>query len=166
MQLEFLLQDPTSRAEKYLDFGHVTRWRQFKALDKAPPGTIGHAVANDPRRKTGEPVLRQQYDRVCQQFRGKGRKRPWNCWYCMSVFDLARHLDRLPEYRLWYMACSAWAHGDASAIRREHLFRDNVALVQSMSYCARMQLNIADAKKIVLTREQFEFLKKCEAGVN
>lgn len=166
MQLEFLLQNPEAHATKYLDFEHVTRWKQFQALDKAPSGTIGHDVANDPRRENGEAALKQQYDRVRQQFTGKGKKKPWGNWYCMTVFQLARHLERLPEYRLWYMACSAWAHGDPSATRREHLFRDNVALVQSICYCARMQLHIADAKKIVLTSEQHTFLKNCEAGVN
>lgn len=167
LQLEFLLEDPNSRAEAYLDFEHITRYKQFRALVKAPPGTIGYDVANAPQRKSGEPALKREYDRVRHAFiRGNKSNRTWDNWYCMTTADMAKHLGRLPEYRLWYKACSAWAHGDPSASRREYLFRDNVALTQSICWCARMQLHIADAKKIVLTGEQFEFLKKCEAGVN
>jgi hypothetical protein len=164
MQLEFLLKDPTSRAEQYLDFEHITKYEQVQALVKAPVGTIARRIAYSPDRLSGEPRLKRNYDRVRARF-ARGKSQTWPSWHCMTVHDLAKEVSRLPEYKFWYKMSSGWMHGDPFQSREHQLLKPPAVLIASICYYARMLLQIAEAKKIVLTNEQYEVLRECEQGV-
>ncbi len=164
IQCEYLLQDPEARAEQYLDFEHVTRYEQFQALVKTPEGTVAHLLAHSPHRLSGEPYLKRDYDRVRERFK-RNNRRTWDSWYCMTVRNLAETVGRLPEYQCWYKLCSAWAHADPSASRQDWVGDDLPALMTSICYYGRMLLQIAEAKRIVLTGEQYEALRQWDLGV-
>ncbi len=164
MQLEFLLKDPEERAQDYLDFEHVTRYKQVQALVKAPVGTIARTIAYSPDRLSGEPRLKRNYDRVRARF-ARGKSQTWPSWYCMTVRDLDKTVGRLPEYNFWYKLCSGWAHGDPFQSREQQLVKPPAVLIASICYYARMLLQIAEAKQILLTNEQYEVLRECEQGV-
>jgi len=113
LQLHYLLDDPEARAQKYLDFTHITKFKRSSALAANPIGPISRAVAASPLRTEGEPRNRAEYDRVRPQFlKGKKKKNVWDKWYCMDARKLAEQVGWGGEYQVVYTACSAWAHGD------------------------------------------------------
>lgn len=164
MQFEYLLADPASRSEQYLEFEHVTRYEQLQAIVNAPKGTIARFIARSSDRLSGESRLKTRYDSVKSRFLRK-RGGTWSSWYCMTVRDLARRVGRLPEYLFWYKMCSGWTHADPFAALKSRMFDDAQVFVNSTCYYGRMLLGTADAKKIVLTGEQHAVLQELERGV-
>lgn len=163
MQLEYLLGDPAARSRQYLDFEHVTKYKQLKAIIDTPTGIIARGLASSPNRLAGAPRLKREYDRVRADFqRGKGT---WDAWYCMTVRGLAEAVGRLPEYQLWYRMFSAWAHADPFGTRAHRLVDDRAAFITSICYYGRMLLQVADAKQMILTDDQWRVLKECDHGV-
>ena len=117
-QFEYLMRDPSNRAQAYLDFTHITRYRQWQAIVKAPAGAISRHLAQSALRPEGEKRLKQEYDRVFPQFQKSGT-RPWDAWYCKTFYGLASDVDRTGEYDFWYRLGSAHAHGDPFSVERQ-----------------------------------------------
>ena len=72
-------------------------------------------------------------------------------------------LGHAGEYRVMYTACNAWAHGDPSQTNDAHqagLTDRSVAFTLCTSYYARTLKSIADAGKIILSGEQYDFLDR------
>ncbi len=164
MQFEYLMDDPVPRAQRYLDFTHVTRHKQSSAIASNPSGPISTLIAQSHLREEGEKRNKAEYERVRNQFMmttKKGRAKPCDNWYCMSIYDLADKVGWLGEYRVIYAECSAWAHGDPFSTQQiaSHPFADpNAVFTLCSQYYARMLLKIADVGKVVLTSEQHGFL--------
>jgi hypothetical protein len=164
LQFEYLMRDPAKRAQQYLDYTHIAKYRSAEAIVTDPRGAISKALAASPKRATGMKRLKAEFDRVRPSFTTrdrKGKERLSQNWYGMKVADLARELDQLPEYRMWYVQGSAWAHGDPSSTEhplpysgQENKVADRVATC----YYARMLLRMSD--KMVLTADQYELLKE------
>jgi hypothetical protein len=165
LQFEYLLQSPAERGKRYLDFSKITRHLQSRRIARNPKGRIGQQIASSPLRSQGELRNKQEYEAVAFQFRrGKQKDSLWDAWYCMSLADLADKLDKRGEYDIWYKAASAWAHGDSFAI--SHISARPISgagplFVACLFFYGRMLLQVAEAKKILLTSEQYELLKAC-----
>jgi hypothetical protein len=164
IQLEYLVKDPEKRADQYLEFAHVAKYRQSQALVEKPVGFIARTAAQSPARLTGEARMKKQYDRVRSRY-ARGKKGEWDSWYCKTVHDLADAVGWLAEYNLWYRMCSAWAHADPFQTARHAMLRPAAAFLTPLSYYGRMLLQGAEAKRIVLTAEQYEFLNEFARGV-
>jgi hypothetical protein len=160
MQFEYLMQDPAERAQRYLDFAHITRHRQSQEITKNPLGPISDWIASSPQRAAGEQRNLSEYNRVLPHFE-KRPGRPWDKWFCMSVRDLADKLNWLGEYRVWYAMCCNFAHADPFSTESEVPFptrASRITMVACFHYYARMLLRISD--KIILTSEQYDGLTK------
>jgi hypothetical protein len=168
LQAAYLLQDPKERAMRYLEFQHVTRYRQAKRIAENPTGPISKYIADSPDRAAGEPRNQREYDRVkhlFEQTTKKGKKVAGN-WYGMKIVELARRLGYEGEYRVIYSGCAWWAHADpfrTGDAFTETLTTPTALFTLSIAYLGRLLLGIADAGKIVLSNEQYEVLKKLEA---
>jgi len=164
LQFEYLMQDPVPRAQQYLNFVHIARYRRSKALVDNPSGLIARRLASSPKRPEGEKRNKKEYDRVRPQFimidERSGRKRLPGNWYCMPVHDLADKLGWLSEYKTWYAHASDWIHSDPFSTQRELPYggKESQMIIWVCSrYYARMLLRLSD--KIVLTAEHYELLK-------
>ena len=164
IQLEYLLKAPQTRGAQYLEFAHVAKYQQFQAVVKKPVGVIARTIAYSPDRVSGETRMKEQYERVRSRY-ARGKKREWDSWYCMTVRNLADAVGRLPEYEFWYRMCSAWAHGDPYQTARYATLDPAATFVVSAWYYGRMLKHVAEAKRIVLTAEQYEALNTLEPGV-
>lgn len=159
LQFEYLMRDPGPRGQRYLDFAHVTRYRWSETLAENPSGPISGDIASSPLRPEGEARIKAEFERVHHQFR-RGKTDLWNNWYCMTVKRLAEELEWDGEYRYWYNLGSTWAHADPFSTEQTSAFPGidrPVVMVACQHYYARMLLRVAD--KLILTAEQYEFLK-------
>lgn len=164
MQLEFLLENPAERAQQYLDYEHVSKYRLEQAIVNASEGEIAKSIASSPDRPGGEAQLRVNYELVRDQFR-KPNSKIWNNWYCKTVEDLAREVGRLADYQLWYRLCSRWSHGDPFQSDRVQMIDARQAYIASACFYGRTLLRTAEAKRIVLTSEQYEGLRELARGI-
>ena len=161
MQFEYLMDDPGPRSEQYLEFTHITRYKQISAIAKNPTGRISQQLARSPLRAEGEKRNKMEYERVLPRFRRKGTS-VWDKWYCMSTRDLAEKVGWGGEYRFVFALTSAWAHGDPSSteqVTSDPFTKPDIVFNLCLQYYARMLLKLADTTKIVLTSEQYKGLK-------
>lgn len=94
-QFEYLMLDPASRAQDFLDFAYVTQYRRQQDCIKNPSGEMFRFLAQSPDRAASEPHVTAEFNRVSPRFlRGKS-KDLWDSWYCTSIRDLAKSLDRI-----------------------------------------------------------------------
>jgi hypothetical protein len=162
LQFEYLMAEPQSRGRAYLDYSHITKHEQARALAANPVGPISEWIAESPDRTEVEKRNKENYERVRAKFTSKtkrGEERLSRNWYCMSVHDLAEKVGWSGEYRLWYTSCSAWAHCDPFSTQGGvGLSAVEPVLVIVLSYYARMLLRAGD--RMVLSAEQYDFLRK------
>jgi hypothetical protein len=169
LQFEFLMQKPESRAARYLDYAHVTRYKVSTAVAENPTGPISGWLATSPDREEGEERNKAEYERVRHQFTKKGRKgheRLDAYWFGRSISELAGKLNRLGEYRVLYTDCSAWAHGNPlSTTPLSSTFgHPELLFLVCVGFYARLLLTIADTGESVLTSEQAGFLANLSKG--
>lgn len=171
LQVEYLLcdeQERVPRAQAYVDFEHVTRWKDVYAILQHPEGAIATNIANDPGRSAGEAKAKREYERVKPAFLRDNKKgngsRVWDKWYKMSVSDLAEKVDRSAEYRVWYRWGSGWLHGDPFASQNNPAPPDGAAIT-AMAWHGRILQTVADAKSIVLESSDYDLLRTCARGV-
>lgn len=164
MQVEYLLRDPVSRSESFLDFAWITKFKASRAaLRHQNASRIAALIANSRLRERGEARLREAYERVELQFRrNPERERHWPNWYCMQVNTLAEQLGRGHEYDIWYKYTSAWIHGDASAVDP---LPPDLLWFQAICYRARVLRLIADSKNMQLSDVHQTWLRALEGGV-
>jgi hypothetical protein len=166
VQLEYLLLHSEERAELYLEYEHVSRYRYMSGLLRDfCPGTFAEWLAGSPQRAGGEAAARAQYERVRARFTREGKKAPANNWYMQTFRELCEQVGRLAEYKLWYSRCSGWLHADPFGIRQQRQLADSHALMLAMCYHGRVLAQLADQKKILLTNDQYEFLKRLGQGI-
>jgi len=121
-QFEYLMQKPSERAQQYLDFAHIAKYMQMRAIVENPTGPISTYVAASPLRPESEKRNKGEYDRVRGKFQNR-RGKTWDSWYGMTVRDLAEAVGREGEYKYWYKMGSAHAHGDPFAAARGATFQ-------------------------------------------
>jgi len=168
LQAAYLLRDPKHRANRYLEFEHVTRYRQAKSIADDPKGPISKQIANSSDRAAGEISNQREYDRVKPLFERttkKGKTVVAHNWYGMNIDELARALGYEGEYRVIYSHCAAWAHADPFRTRDpigEPLTASRSFFILCAKYYGRLLLCVADAGKIILSNEQYDVLKSLE----
>jgi len=160
-QFEYLMLDPNPRAQNFLDFAYVTQYRRQQDCCKNPSGEMFRFLAQSPDRAASEPHVTAEFNRVSPRFlRGKS-KEVWDSWYCMSIRDLAKSLDRIAgaltwenEYWWLYAFCSDWAHGAPFGMRLEAgglLQEEWGVFFCCMSYYCRMLRKVSE--NMILTNE-------------
>jgi hypothetical protein len=160
VQFEYLMRDAESRAALYLEFEHVTKHRSEQAWLRLP-GLVGNGLRCSPLRSQGEAANKAEYDRVCQTYTGKKGVR-WH-WYPGTLRDLAQEVGRIEEYSAIYSVYSACAHGDpwtsgTPTAGWGHIWH-------ALAYWARLLVQIADAKKIILTGDSYRSLVELGKGL-
>lgn len=169
-QFEYMMQDPATRGQQYLDYGNITRYLEQEAFLNAPDNPITRLLKASPQRDSGTRMVKAEFDRVVIQFttsRGKLRKN----WYGLQFSQLIEGLSGSRwnwkvEYDLWYRKYSRWLHSDpfsATHLYRPFAGRPSVLLVECYPYYARMLHKVSE--KLILTREQFEFLETLSDGI-
>lgn len=163
LQFEYLMQSPAERGRSYLDFSKVTRYRHMKRIVGSAKGTIGRGIADSPMRDQGEIRNQEEFDAVARQFR-RGGGSFWDSWYCKSLAQLSEELGARGEYDIWYKFAAGWAHGDPFSTQRiapcpgdgtETLFQ------ACLHFFGRMLYHAAERKRIVLSADQVELVRKC-----
>jgi hypothetical protein len=162
-QFEYLMrEDATVRAQRYLDYAHITHWEASQRVVGAPGGPVGQLVADSPARAGAEAQIRTDYERVREQFLDRSGKVS-RTWYGMSLSELSRQIGWQAEYDMWYRQYSAWVHGDPFATGRMVRPEGFDTFWHCMIYYGRMLKRVADAGRIVLTAEQNDVLNRlCE----
>ncbi len=166
LQFDFIMDDPEERAQRYLDFTHVTRYKQSQAVVKNPDGYISRTIAESPLRAEGERRNAEEYERVLPQFK-RHPKGVWDKWYCMSIRELAERMGRLGEYNVLYRTSCSFAHGDPFSMREGEDFRSyppEVVYCACCGYYARILRRVAT--KLILTNEQHELLEALAEGMS
>jgi hypothetical protein len=159
-QFEYLMQEPAPRAQRYLDYLAITRHKLSQRWPKDAKGLIGRQVSQSPLRPEGEKRNVEEFERVKPLFQ-RGNKRIWDKWYCMSIADLAKEIGWKGEYAVVYSSAAAWSHADPFATHGSSLypgFEKAFVFIVCYTYYGRMLSRIADAKSVILTAEQVEFL--------
>jgi hypothetical protein len=163
VQFEYLMRDPEARAPLYLDFEHVTRHRTGQAWLNLP-GPIGEGLRRQRRPGDGEAGNRARYELVRPQYAAKrDPERTRSHWYPGTLRDVASEVGRTAEYNAIYGLYSAWAHGDpftAGLLRAA-----NGGLLHAFVYWGRLLTQVADAKKIILSHEQYGSLERLSKGL-
>ena len=160
LQFEYVLGDPEVRARQYEDFSAITRCRQMHAWIDQPSGPLSAELA-----RRGTPERRERVDAECEAVRSAFTRRSpkkgrvWDKWYCMSVRDLARALQREEEYKRWYADWSAWQHGDPFSPMSNAVGEPHAVLMHCYCHYARILLKAADVAGLILTAEEYEFLQ-------
>lgn len=160
LQFEYLMRDPQSRAQQYLDYAHITKYRYFRAVASHPTGPISQAIASSPMRAAGEIRNEEEYRRVLERFLRPKGKQPWSNWYCKSIRDLADELGWAGEYRVLYAIGSSWAHADPVHTDAHSPFGQgspDVVYVVCLHYYARMLLRVSE--QLILTDTEYKLLK-------
>jgi hypothetical protein len=138
LQAEYIVSDPSmarSRANDYLDFEHVERYkRAHKVISYDNP--FANQLKSSPRRPEGEQRLQMEYDRVKHRFLVEKRKSDGTIkqgpgtrtnWYLGSLADIARSLGKIDEYDILLATFHGCVHSSALAVRkgptvsREHI---------------------------------------------
>lgn len=163
VQFEYLMRDPEARAELYIDYEHVTRYRSEQAWLKFP-GLVGGRLRASPLRAAEEKRNRAEYDRVSGRY--AGRRDPTqarNHWYPGSLRTLATEAGRTAEYDAVYGLYSAWAHGDpwTSGLRETGY----EGLWHVLAYWSRILVQVADAKRMILSGEEYQVLAELARGM-
>lgn len=166
LQFEYLWTDPDRLGQQYLDYTPVTVYKTVQGIVENPSGMVSRRIAKSPVRATAEPRLRVQYEAVRGRFQTTNqktkKKKDWQNWYGMTVDHLAGELGWDGEYRLWYKAGSAWAHGDPASAGWpliETLFQSRMVWAMVLGFYARMILRVADCGEMILTPEQTDLLR-------
>lgn len=166
LQMEYLLRDPDTRGQLYLDFEHITRYKQSKTVVDNPIGPIGRKLASSPKRAEGERRNQAEYDRVKRKFlrprKSGSKEKVADNWYIVGIRDLAKQLGREGEYNLVYAQCAAWAHCDSFGSRdvsESYWVRPDALFWACFQYYSRVLLSIAECGKLLLTDEQYEALR-------
>jgi hypothetical protein len=169
-QFEYMMQDSETRARQYLDFEHVTRYLRERAFLTKANGPIGDMLRRSPQRKEGEKKVEAEFEKVRPRFLNKKGK-IWKNWHGLQFRQLVGRLqssgvDWQTEYELWWKDFSAWAHADPFGEDRPQrglADKGSDVLLQCYPYYSRMLLKISE--KLILTNEQYQFLKEAARGL-
>jgi Family of unknown function (DUF5677) len=137
LQIAYILSnrdDAERRAQDYLDFAHIDRWRGHKLLQKMNNQTAQLII--EIGGVEGEERLERNYDNHKSTFLNK------NCkirdkWYPGSLYDLSEEVDCKDEYRFFVSHYNGAVHSSALSIAQPLIDRDHV-YVHTTFICARM----------------------------
>jgi hypothetical protein len=156
------MEDPVPRAELYLEYEHVTKYKGQQAVLNLP-GPLGDYLRASPHRAAGEAKNRAEYERVRSRYALAGKPdKVRGHWYQGNLRQLAQKTQREREYDVIYGLYSAWAHGDPWAASLRDV--GHAGLVHLLGYWARLLIHIADAKKIILAGEAYQLLAELAKG--
>lgn len=166
VQFEYLMLEPGPRSDLYLDYQYVTKFRSMQAWLRFP-GPLGDDLRTSPDRVAGEPRNRADYERVRGRYavRSKNNSKAQKeraHWYPGNLRQLAEAVDRAEEYGAVYGMYSAWAHGDPWTAGLGH--SANAGLMHVLTYWGRLLIQVADAKKIILTGDAYDSLRILAKG--
>lgn len=166
-QLEFLLRDPEPRARKFVDFEVVTKYRLQRSLLGNPTGPVSSRVAMPPLRAAGEARLEADFRRVEPQFRRNpaDSRKHWPNWYCMTVKSLCEQIGWTREYEVMYALWSGWTHFDPAHLSDWPNQRFTGPTI-GMGFYARMLRRLADDFGLILSAEQYDFLKSLQEPIS
>jgi hypothetical protein len=110
----YIAQDPVLRSRRYIDFEHVLRKTTLEAVERhrvsgqaswreAMQLTYSHEYA--PRKAR----IDAEYSRVRSQFEDKKGKRA-NGWSGKSIYAMAKEVNHLEAYDIFYADLSSFAH--------------------------------------------------------
>lgn len=162
IQFLFLLDEPKSRSDDYLDFEHFAKYHRLQEIVSHPNWPTSNQIANSPLRAEAEPRVNAEYDRVRSKFEyvRNGKSREHENWFRMSIRDLAARTGLDDEYVLIYRECCAWAHGDPSTMQSPLHWTANAGIVfmKCTSYYVQMLKKMVSIGALKLNPEQHGFL--------
>lgn len=157
VQLEYLLQSPEVRAEDFLEFEHVSRYRLAEDINKGSQDGITRQVSQAPHRAAKVSRNKCEYERVRWRYEytdEKCKTRVRKHWYKERSFrDLCNRLERETEYKWMYKPASAWLHIDPLDILGKRAPGASHAFLWAMRQRARVLLLVANAKEIQLPED-------------
>lgn len=159
-QFNFIMDDPTTRSDQYLEFEHICRWRLIKSNLDYPDGEVGTSLTHSKLRAKGEVDAKREFDRVFPRYKRRNSNKTWDSWYCMTFRDLCKDIGWETEYVRWYARFSGWAHGDAFATQHPHIYNPNWYLLFCYVYYGRILKSRADEGKIILTADHHSVLER------
>src|SRR5579884_926216 len=109
--VSYLKKYPTE-IDDYLEFYHILVKRQLNYLDAEDPDRV-KALSAERRAQ-----IESEYARVRSRFTNKkGNIR--KSWCTMSIFDMAKEVDREDHYRTFYVSASGMHHIDIGGIANQ-----------------------------------------------
>lgn len=167
LQFEYLMTDPARLGKQYLDYAAVTRHQWSNQVVKHGKGPIADFIAQSPMRSAGEARNQTEFDAVKESFVGGNGKHVWDCWYCMSLRELAKKMSWESEYVFWYKMGSGWIHGDpflASRPLPHWGFENQSMLLMMCHYYGRMLRHVS--RQMILPNNVHEFLKSVTVNIS
>lgn len=157
----YILQDESrdDRAQLFLDYGHVERFKRMTAWKKVT-GNASAMIANSPRRPEGELQLKADYERVRHKFLVKKHesksseiKKTRDSWHGQKIADLCRLAGIEDEYEKYYADWSMYVHGTPLSMSVRPPGADDMHFF-ALSWYSRIILLYCDKCGVILTAEQ------------
>jgi hypothetical protein len=158
IQAGYIVQDKNDseqRAQDYLEFEHVERFKLANSVMKHDTPLSSHLKAS-PRRPDGEKRMHDEYDRVKSRFfverqrpdgttkRGPGTR---NTWYAQNLSELAKTLRKEDEYDSLLRMFHGCVHSSPLAVGRGPMVSANRVVDWASTIAARVtKLNVEHHK--------------------
>lgn len=149
LQAAYIAHDKTkavARAQDYLDFAHVERYKQAQKVIGCD-NPFANALKSSPDRPAGEQRLQQEFDRVCGRYAApegrkkgvqKGKVRVRTNWYPGTLADIAQSIGRSEEYAFIHSSFHGCVHSTALAVEKGPLVRRKYILDWASTVAARV----------------------------
>lgn len=141
------------RSKLYLDYYWVEKYRWMHLFDGNETAFAKHISAS-PKRATGEQDLRDNYNRVKQNFLGKNSKKPRRYWYTGSLRDIAKDVGYESEYELMQSMLSSVVHTSPFSMLSKQTMSKDRALMMAWHFSIRYIGAVAEAFGLKLTDEE------------
>ena len=110
----YISADPVARSRRYIDFEHVIRKNTLEAIERhrksqASSWREGLQLMYNMEYAPHKVRIEEDYDRVRSQFESARGKRA-NNWAGKSIREMAREVDHLEAYDIFYADLSAFTH--------------------------------------------------------
>jgi hypothetical protein len=110
----YITQDPIGRSRRYIDFEHVIRKTTLEAVErhrasKEPSWREAMQLLYNHKYAPQKAKIDADYARVRSQFENKKGKRGTS-WSGKSLYAMAKEVDHLEAYEIFYADLSSFAH--------------------------------------------------------
>jgi len=167
LQALYILSDPQnqeSRARQYLDYSCVEKHNALDLFDNSQTH-LGHHISKSSRRAIAEPMIKQDFQQVCQKFKDKKGKIRGQ-WYEGTLRDLAKAVGFESEYEILQKQLSGIVHSSAWALQEiGTLYKQPLLQMWSWKFSFRILGKYACYAGLTLDGIESELVRRSEFNI-
>ncbi len=151
----YIIEDPaksSERAQLFLDYASVERYRKIQRIDKNQTG-LAKKLANSTRRPEAMPRIEAEFQRVKPRYLTKKGDKLREHWFPGNLSVLAKATGWESEYELFQELLSSMVHSSPMAMEQESSINGGVLLTWSWYFALRLAFKYAKVCNAPLTEE-------------